>query len=67
MVIATYHLGYAEFQGPQVIAPTIGNGILSAGYLLTNNPLASVVGHIAMHVASVMHGSETTVQLPPHY
>ncbi|HLV01160.1 MAG TPA: hypothetical protein VKZ59_07835 [Acidobacteriota bacterium] len=66
-VTAAYHLGYPEFRGPQVIGPVIGNGILTIAYLLTRSPLAPTLGHIAMHVAAVLHGMETTLQLPPHY
>jgi hypothetical protein len=66
-VTAAYHLGYTEFQGPQVACPLIGNGVLSLAYLLTMNPLSAVLGHIAMHIAAVLHGISTTVQLPPHY
>jgi hypothetical protein len=67
LVTAAYHLGYPEFQGPQVISPLIGNGILSLSYLLTMNPLSAVLSHIAMHMAAILHGINTTLQLPPHY
>jgi len=50
-----------------LIQPLIGNGILTAGYLLTGSPLTAVVGHVIMHGAAVLHGMETTLQLPPHY
>jgi hypothetical protein len=66
-VTAAYHLGYPEFRGPQVSGPVIGNGAMTLGYLLTNNPIAAVFSHIAMHVAGVLHGSASVVQLPPHY
>lgn len=66
-VTAAYHLGYAEFQGTQVVSPLIGNGVSSLAYLLSNNPLGAILSHIAMHVASVLHGPATTMQLPPHY
>ncbi len=67
LVTAAYHLGYTEFQGPQVVSPLIGNGVMSLAYLLTMNPLGAVLSHIAMHVAAVLHGISTTIQLPPHY
>jgi len=38
-------------------------GIVAAG----GNPFAAVLSHVAMHTAGVLHGMETTVQLPPHY
>lgn len=67
LVTAAYHLGYTEFQGPQVVSPLIGNGVMSLAYLLTMNPLGAVLSHIAMHIAAVLHGISTTIQLPPHY
>lgn len=66
-VTAAYHLGYPEFRGPQVAAPVLGNAILTVAYLLSGSPLATTLAHVAMHVAAVLHGMETTLQLPPHY
>ncbi len=66
-VTAVYHLGYPEFQEPQVVFPVAVNGILSLSYLLTMSPLSAVLSHIAMHIAAVLHGISTTGQLPPHY
>lgn len=66
-VTTAYHLGYAEFRGIQVAGPILGNAILTAAYLLTRNPLSTTLAHVAMHVASVLHGMETTIQFPPHY
>jgi hypothetical protein len=62
-----YHLGYPEFRGKKVIWPNIGNGVLSLAYLLTMNPLAAILPHIAMHIIAMIHGRETTGQVPPHY
>lgn len=67
LVTAAYHLGYPEFRGPQVAGPLIGNAILTLAYLLNRSPWSTTLAHVAMHVASVLHGMETTVQLPPHY
>jgi hypothetical protein len=67
LVTAAYHLGFAEFRGPALLQPLIGNAIITAGYLATGSPLAAIVSHVIMHVAAVMHGMESTVQLPPHY
>jgi len=67
LVTAAYHLGYREFRGPQLSGPLIGNAALTAGYLLTGNAAAPLIGHMIMHGAAVIHGMETTVQLPPHY
>jgi hypothetical protein len=67
LVTGAYHRGYAEYAGKRVIAPIIGNGVMSLGYVITANPIAAIASHMAMHVAGVMHGPETTAQLPPHY
>jgi hypothetical protein len=67
LVTAAYHLGYQEFRGPALIQPLIGNALLTLGFLLSGSPAAAIVGHGIMHAAAVLHGMETTVQLPPHY
>jgi hypothetical protein len=67
-VTVCYHLGYPEYRAQGAIfGPTIGNGVMTLGYLLTNNPIAAIFSHIAMHTAGVLHGPATVVQLPPHY
>jgi hypothetical protein len=66
-VTTSYHLGYQEFRGKKVIWPNVGNGILSLAYFLTMNPLAAILPHIGMHVAAMIHGKDTTGQVPPHY
>jgi len=45
----------------------VGVGIMSLVYLITGNPLTPVLGHIAMHIAAVLHGINSVSQLPPHY
>ena len=68
LVTATYHLGYPEYRAAGGIkGPSIGNGVISIGYILTNNPISAVFSHIAMHIAGVLHGPATVMQLPPHY
>jgi hypothetical protein len=67
LVTTAYHLGYPEFRGKKVIWPNIGNGVLSLAYLLTMNPLAAILPHIAMHIVAMLHGPRTTGQVPPHY
>jgi hypothetical protein len=67
IVTVAYHAGYAEFQGVEMRDPAIGNTINTLAYILANNPIASLVSHVAMHIAAVFHGAGTTVQLPPHY
>ena len=67
-VTVVYHLGYPECRAVEGIAgPTIGNGAMTLGYVLANNPIAAIFSHIAMHVAGVLHGPATVIQLPPHY
>jgi hypothetical protein len=68
LVTVIYHLGYPEYrvQGG-VMGPSIGNGVMSLGYILTNNPISAVFSHIAMHIAGVFQGPATVMQLPPHY
>ena len=67
IVTTAYHLGYPEYKGKGLFGPVIGNTIMTFGYLLTNNPLAAMLSHIAMHVAGVLHGPASVTQLPPHY
>ena len=51
---------------PDLVQPLIGNGVMTAGYLLTGNPLTPTLAHILLHGAAVLRGPETTPQLPPH-
>ena len=67
LVTVAYHLGYPEYRGAGLFGPAVGNTAMTLGYLVTNNPLAAIVSHIAMHVAGVLHGPASVVQLPPHY
>lgn len=65
-VTVAYHLGYTEFRGPAMVSVIVGNTIITASYLLTGSPLAALITHVIMHVAAVLHGMETTLQVPPH-
>jgi hypothetical protein len=68
LVTVSYHLGYPEYrEAGGITGPSIGNGVMSFGYILSNNPIAAVFSHIAMHIAGVLHGPATVIQLPPHY
>jgi hypothetical protein len=68
VVTLAYHLGYPECRVPGgLFGPSLGNGVMTLGYLLTNNPITAIFSHIAMHVAGVLHGPASVVQLPPHY
>jgi hypothetical protein len=62
-VIVIHHLGYRGFRDPTALAPVmIGCGLLSLAYLLTANPLAAVGGHILLHTALNLRGTE----MPPY-
>ena len=67
VVTMAYHLGYPEYRNPSLMGPVIGNSVMSLASLLSMSPIGAVFSHIAMHTAAVLHGIETTVQLPPHY
>lgn len=67
LVTLTYHLGYPEFRNRSVGLVLVGNMIITLAFLLSANPLGSIISHTAMHVAAVLQGPETTIQLPPHY
>jgi hypothetical protein len=62
-VIVIHHLGYRGFRDPAALAPVmIGCGLLSLAYLLTASPLAAVGGHILLHTALNLRGTE----MPPY-
>jgi len=68
LVTVAYHLGYPECRVPGgLFGPTLGNGAMTLGYVLTNNPIAAIFSHIAMHIAGVLQGPASVIQLPPHY
>jgi hypothetical protein len=67
LVTVAYHAGFAEFRGARMLSAVIGNTIITATYLASGNPLAPVATHAGMHVFAVLHGMETTLQLPPHH
>ncbi|MGD8586650.1 MAG: hypothetical protein PVH65_03175 [Chloroflexota bacterium] len=66
LVTLTYHLGYREFRDRKVGLVLFGNGLISLAFLLSGNPLGALIGHTVMHLAAVVQGPETTIQLPPH-
>jgi hypothetical protein len=67
VIAAAYHLGFAEYRGPQLIQPVFGNLLITLGYLLSGSPVAPAVAHVIMHLAALLHGAAGAVQLPPHY
>ena len=61
-VIVLHHLGYRGFQDRAALVPVlVGCGLLSLAYLLTASPLAAVGGHIVLHTALSLRGTE----MPP--
>jgi hypothetical protein len=67
VVTMAYHLGFPEYRNPSLMGPVVGNSVMSLASLVSMSPIGAVFSHIAMHIAAVLHGIETTVQLPPHY
>ena len=65
-ITAAYHFGFTEFRGAALVAPLIGNGIVTLSYLASGSPVAPLLSHVVMHAAAVLHGMATTAQLPPH-
>lgn len=66
LVTLAYHVGYPEFRNRKVGLVLVGNALITLAYLLSGNPLGALISHIVMHLAAVMQGPETTIQLPPH-
>jgi hypothetical protein len=66
LVTLAYHIGYDEFRNKSVARVLLGNAIITLAYLVSGNPLGAIVSHTAMHIAAVIHGPDTTIQLPPH-
>jgi hypothetical protein len=62
-VIVVHHLGYRGFHTRAALVPVmVGCGLLSLAYLLTATPLAAVGGHIILHTALTLRGTE----MPPY-
>jgi hypothetical protein len=62
-VIVIHHLGYRGFHSRAALVPVmVGCGLLSLAYLLTASPLAAVGGHIILHTALNLRGTE----MPPY-
>jgi hypothetical protein len=66
LVTLVYHLGYKEFRNRRVGKALLGNAIITLAFLVSGNPLAAILAHTVMHIAAVIQGPETTIQLPPH-
>lgn len=67
IITVVYHLGYPEYRNKKIFWTMLGNGIMTLAYIVTLNPLGAILPHMAMHVAAMIHGRETTGQVPPHY
>lgn len=67
IITLLYHLGYKEFRNKSILMVLLGNTIITLTFIISGNPLAAVLSHTTMHVAAVIRGPETTLQLPPHY
>jgi hypothetical protein len=62
-VIVVHHLGYRGFHDRAALVPVmVGCGLLSLAYLVTASPLAAVGGHIVLHTALNLRGTE----MPPY-
>lgn len=66
VVTFAYHVGYPEFRNKRVGLVLVGNGLITLAFLLSANPLGAIVSHVVMHLAAVLRGPDTTLQLPPH-
>ena len=66
LVTTAYHLGYGDFRSRKIVQPNIGSTIGAIPTLVSANPVASPISHVAMHVAAVVHTPETDLYLPPH-
>lgn len=67
LVTLAYHLGYPEFRNKRVLMVLLGNSLITLAFLLSGSPFGSLISHTAMHLAAVLQGPDTTIQLPPHY
>jgi hypothetical protein len=65
-VCLVYHLGYSEFRNKSLGLVLVGNALITLAFIVSGNPLGSIFSHTAMHVAAVVRGPETAIQLPPH-
>jgi hypothetical protein len=65
IITVTYHLGYEELRGKNLVKPLVGNVVISVPVVVTANPLGSFVAHVGMHLAAVTHAYESKDRLPP--
>ncbi|MGC9383930.1 MAG: hypothetical protein ACP5D6_04940 [Kosmotogaceae bacterium] len=66
VIVLLYHLGYSEFRNKKVFLVIVGNALITIAFLSSSNPIGALISHAIMHIAAVIRGPETTIQLPPH-
>jgi hypothetical protein len=64
-ITATYHLGYPQFRGSDLVQPEIGAVIATIPTALTGNPVGAVVVHDVFHLAANVHTYRSATFLPP--
>lgn len=66
LITTSYHLGYGDFRSRKILQPNVGATIGAVPTLVTANPVASVVSHVVLHAAAVVHVPDSELYLPPH-
>lgn len=64
-ITATYHLGYPQFRGADLVQPEIGAVVAWVPTALTGNPIGAVIVHDSYHVAANVHTYRSEIYLPP--
>ena len=64
-ITATYHLGYAQFRGGDLVKPEIGAVFANVPAILTGNPAGAVIAHDLFHLTANSHAYHSGVFLPP--
>ena len=64
-ITATYHLGYPQFRGSDLVQPEVGALVAWVPTALTGNPVGAVVVHDTYHVAANVHTYRSAIYLPP--
>jgi hypothetical protein len=64
-ITATYHLGYAQFRGGDLVKPEIGAAFANVPAMLTGNPAGAVIAHDVFHLTANVHAYHSGVFLPP--
>src|SRR5205085_7243727 len=64
-ITATYHLGYAQFRGDDLVKPELGAVFANVPAMLTGNPAGAVLAHDVFHLTANTHAYRSGVFLPP--